>query len=128
MRIARAIALAALVAALPASSFALEGYCLLCAQVESAPSCHPQQADDRLQLRAECFCCSAMACAALGDSRPSAEPGHSYLPPAQAPAAAQFARAPERVHRAAPPRPSGIRPPLHPARVPLYLLHDSYLI
>ena len=126
MRIARAIALAALVAALPASSFALEGYCLHCAQVETVPGCHPQQADDRPQLRADCFCCAALACAE--DSQPSAEPGHSYLPAAKAPAVALAAKAPERAPRAATPRPSGIRPPLHPATVPLYVLHDVYLI
>ena len=126
MRIARAIALAALVAALPASSFALEGYCLHCAQVEVAPSCHPQQADDRPQLRADCFCCASLACAE--EAQPSAEPGSSYLPAAKAPAAALAPRAPERAPRAAPPPPSGIRPPLHPAKVPLYVLHDVYLI
>ena len=126
MRIARAIALAALVAALPASGFALEGYCLHCAQVEVAPSCHPQQEDDRPQLRADCFCCASLACAE--DSQPSAEPGSSYLPAAKAQAAALAPRAPERAPRAAPPPPSGIRPPLHPAKVPLYVLHDVYLI
>ena len=126
MRIARAIALAALVAALPASSFALEGYCLHCAQVEAAPGCHPQQADDRPQLRADCFCCAALACAE--GSQPAAQPGHSYLPVSKAPAAALAARAPERAPRAAPPPPSAIRPPLHPAKVPLYVLHDVYLI
>ena len=126
MRIARAIALAALVAALPASGFALEGYCHHCAQVEVAPGCHSQQAEDRPQLRADCFCCAALACA--GETQPSAEPAHSYLPAAKAPAAALAARAPERAPRAAPPPLSGIRPPLHPAQVPLYVLHDVYLI
>ena len=126
MRIARAIALAALVAALPASGFALEGYCLHCAQVESAPSCHPQKTPDRPQLLADCFCCADLACA--GETQPSAEPAPSYLPAAKAPAAALAARAPERAPRAPPPRPSGIRPPLHPAEVPLYVLHDVYLI
>ena len=126
MRIARAIALAALVAALPASSCALEGYCLHCAQLEVDPSCHPQQAEDRPQLRADCFCCAAMACAE--ETQPDADPGHRYLPAAKAPAAALAARAPERAPRTAPPRPSGIRPPLHPAQVPLYVLHDVYLI
>lgn len=127
MRIPRAIALAVLVAALPASGAAAAADCSACSQVAaSASGCHAAPAGDSDQLRAAC-CCAALACAE--DPRPAADPAPSWLPagpgtsaipPANTPAApALRPTAHDRLEPGPPPRAAGI---------PLYALHGSYLI
>ena len=125
MRIPRAIALAVLVAALPASSVAAAADCSPCSLAAAAPGCHAPAAADSEQLRAAC-CCAALACAE--DPRPAADPASSWLPsgpgastispagtPVQAPGATD--------HPSAEPR-----TPPRAAKVPLYALHGIYLI
>ena len=126
MRIPRAIALALLVAALPASGIAAAADCSACSQVAAASGCHAPAPGDSEQLRAAC-CCAALACAE--ESRPAADPAPSWLPagpgtsaiPPASPSAAPALRptAHDRLEPGPPPRASGI---------PLYALHGSYLI
>ncbi|MCY3737271.1 MAG: hypothetical protein OXG13_12760 [Gemmatimonadaceae bacterium] len=125
MRIPRAIALAALVAALPASSVAAAADCSPCSLAAAAPGCHAPAAADSEQLRAAC-CCAALACAE--DPRPAADPAPSWLP--SGPGASAIAPAGTPVLApGATDRPSAeLQPPPRAAKVPLYALHGIYLI
>ncbi len=125
MRIARAIALAVLVAALPASSVAAAADCSPCALVTAAPGCHTPPAGDSEQLRASC-CCAALACAE--DSRPSADPAPSWLPSGQGTSAIPPASTPDRAIRATVRETVEPGPPPRAAKVPLHALHGIYLI
>ena len=125
MRIARAIALAVLVAALPASSVAAAADCSPCALVAAVSGCHAPAAGDSEQLRAAC-CCAALACAE--DSRPSADPAPSWLPSSPGFSAVPSASLPVQVLGAGDRKPVEPGPPPHAAKVPLYALHSIYLI
>ena len=125
MRIARAIALAVLVAALPASSAAASADCSPCSQVAPASGCHAAPAGDSEQLRAAC-CCAALACAE--ESRPSADPAPSWLSPGHGPSAIPPASTPARTLGSTAREPLEPGSPPRAARVPLYTLHGSYLI
>ena len=127
MRIPRAIALAVLVAALPASSVAAAADCSPCALAvaAAAPGCHAPAAADSEQLRAAC-CCAALSCA--DDSRPSADPAPSWLPSGPGASATPPAGPPVQALRAADHEPVAPGPPPRAAKVPLYALHGIYLI
>ena len=127
MRIPRAIALAVLVAALPASGIAAAADCSACSPVAAAPGCHAPAPGDSEQFRAAC-CCGALACAE--DPRPAADPAPSWLPagpgtsaiPPASPSAAPALRPTDSLNLLE------LRPPPRAAGIPLYALHGSYLI
>ena len=125
MRIPRAIALAVLVAALPASSVAAAADCSPCALVAAAPGCHAAPAGDSEQLRAAC-CCAALACA--DDSQPSADPAPSWLP--TGPGVSTIPPGGTQVQALGAPDPGPVAPgpPPRAPRIPLYALHGIYLI
>ena len=125
MRIARAIALAVLVAALPASSVAAAADCSPCALVAAVSGCHAPATGDSEQFRAAC-CCAALACAE--DSQPSPDPAPSWLPSGQGFSAVPPASTPGRALRATARETVEPGPPPHAAKVPLYALHGIYLI
>lgn len=125
MRISRAIALAVLVAALPASSVAAAADCSSCALAPAAPGCHASPAGDSEQLRAAC-CCAALACAE--DPRPAADPAPSWLPSGPLAHAAPPAGTPVQALGATDRNPAEPRTPPRASRVPLYALHGIYLI
>ncbi len=125
MRIPRAIALAVLVAALPASSVAAAADCSPCALAVAAPGCHAPAAADSEQLRSAC-CCAALSCA--DDSRPSADPAPTWLPSGPGTSATPPAGPPVQALRAADHEPVAPGPPPRAAKVPLYALHGIYLI
>ena len=125
MRIARTIALAVLVAALPASSVAASADCAPCALAAAAPGCHAPPAADAPQLGADCSCCPALACA--GDSSPSPEAADQVLPSGHGFTAIPLAGTTGRALGAADLKPLEPRTP-PPAKVPLYALHGIYLI
>ncbi len=125
MRIPRAIALAALVAALPASSVAAAADCSPCALAAAAPGCHSPAAADSEQLRAAC-CCAALACAE--DPRPSADPAPSWLPSGPGASFIAPAGTPVQALGAGARKSAEPRTPPPAAKVPLYALHGIYLI
>ena len=125
MRIPRAIALAALVAALPASSVAAAADCSPCALAAAAPGCHAPAAADSEQLRSAC-CCAALACAE--DPRPSADPAPSWLPSGPAAHAAPPAGTPVQALGATDREPAAPGPVPRASKVPFYALHGIYLI
>ncbi len=126
MRIARIIALAVLVAALPASSVAASADCAPCALAAAAPGCHAPPAADAPQLGADCSCCPALACA--GDSSPSPEAADQVLPSGHGFPAIPLAGTTGRALGAADLKPLEPRTPPGAARLPLYALHGIYLI
>ena len=125
MRIPRAIALAVIVAALPASSVAAAADCSPCALVAAAPGCHAAPAADSEQLRAAC-CCAALACAE--DPQPASDPAPYSLPSGPGTSAIPPASTPVLSLRAADPEPAAPGPPPRAPRIPLYALHGIYLI
>ena len=125
MRIPRAIALAVLVAALPASSVAAAADCSPCALTAAAPGRHTAPAADSEQLGAAC-CCAALACAE--DSQPSPDPAPSWLPSGPPAHAAPPAATPAQALGATDRSPREQRTAPRTAKVPLYALHGIYLI